>query len=67
MSTMALAEEGRTRAAEPHLAAEREEVAIGLVPINERLERGVDDIDLAPQTSQATGPRRGGRRADPSR
>jgi len=54
MSTMALAEQGSARGAEAHLAAKGEKTAIGLVLIDEGLEGGVHDLDLAPHTRQAT-------------
>jgi hypothetical protein len=53
MRTMALTEQRGARRAEAHLAPEREERAVGLVLIDEGLESGVDDLDLAPHASQA--------------
>src|SRR5438132_2623197 len=54
MSTMALSEQGGARGAEPYLAAECEEAAIGLVLIDEGLKSGVDDFNLAPQAGEVT-------------
>jgi hypothetical protein len=52
MSTMSLAEKSAARRPEPHLPAQSEQPAVRLLLIDERLERGIDDLDFPPQTCQ---------------
>jgi len=56
MRTMTLAKKGGAGRAEAHLAAKREQPAVGFVLIDERLEGSVDDLDLASHPGQAPRP-----------
>jgi hypothetical protein len=50
---MPLAQKGSARRAEAHLAAKREQTAVGFVLIDEGLKGRVDDLDLASHSCQA--------------